>query len=248
MEYKIKRSFLFGISGGWTRTGFIFLPCHKLLSVGLIPCNEWLAISKNASLQSEDDFLLQRAHSVPIEMGSTQQQQLQHPVDHHSIGEENQPDHGEFSSNNVQHREEMQQNEIENPIPVIHSTIQQASNRSATDLISPRTPVQLSERISQKEEVNDGAVGEVDDFVANNTQPAIHSTSSSSLSSLSSSSSSLSLSSSSSSVMHVLEHHHAQGGFGNNFYGLISSFAIAAVMNYTMTCMKRDDLIMNDNE
>ena len=35
---------------------------------------------------------------------------------------------------------------------------------------------------------------------------------------------------------HILELHHAQGGFGNNFYGVISSFAIAALMNYTLTC------------
>ena len=37
-------------------------------------------------------------------------------------------------------------------------------------------------------------------------------------------------------VEHILELHHAQGGFGNNFYGVISSFAIAALMNYTLAC------------
>lgn len=35
---------------------------------------------------------------------------------------------------------------------------------------------------------------------------------------------------------HYLEYHHSQGGFGNNFYGLISAFVMAAVMNYTLTC------------
>ena len=174
-------------------------------------------------------------------MDSVQQQQLQHLEDHHSIGEESQSDHAEFSSNDVQNLEEVQQNEIDNPTPVIHSTVQQASKQLTTDLESPHASVQLSEGIFQKEEeveaaiiekeeVNGGGDGEVDDLVANNTQFTIHLTPSSS---------------SSSSFAHILEHHHAQGGFGNNFYGLISSFAIAAVMNYTMTCMKKDELIMD---